>query len=121
MVDIRMIDEKEMCLLSLLFIVALRTGALASTDLPDVMKKASKNRDRIVEWAHGDRPVLACCFNSGAGFQLDIPADNNQGTNTVAQAALLAGIREPLACYTLRSAPRSIERHDGKHQKSSWE
>ena len=87
------------CLLSMLLILALRSGAVSI----DALVTETKQRfGKTVTWTHPDRPVFATFKESARGLDLDKPASTPQMQCTIKEAAIQCGLAQSLASHEVR-------------------
>jgi hypothetical protein len=84
-----------------LLIVALRFGNVHAQIIDELLRLAAERRDKTIQWAHPERPVLCAFGNVGASIQLDKHAGNHQLTNIMVQAAPVAGFFAKLRAHDL--------------------
>lgn len=100
MVTIAERRDNSVCPKELLLILALRRGVVAATSVDQLIKNTRSSRSKIIKWLAPELPLLCQLDDMHAlGNKL---ANINQARNTLAKAALLAGILAHLKPHDLR-------------------
>ena len=82
--------------------MALRTGAVGSKSLEDLMLATRSRRNRTILWTQGKWPVISQMHPQGSGLALDKPANTGRITLTLAQGGRQAGFVDSLVGHDLR-------------------